>query len=652
METHLPEPIRNGHPPKDDAPIRCTFHVTHRFGSPEASAEGASNTVRPQPSYGSLILRRLLRHVGASLEVDPSPVETTVGHSCRISITLEPGAPSLVNPNTPLTPQDAVYLGLTEYSIANEPTLDQLNQFAESLRGKKAILHANAKGSFAIHLSSYLTAWGMDVSHVSADGVADGGDQAEDLSNTSQVPNGDTLEANPVGNATQPAPPSPIASTRSTSETLSFVLIDDDVTVLRSRLQKLKADQAYPLHLQSRKRPSLATNHRPRSSHHVARVMGLPQSAATPPLTPVIVHFTSLANFKLVKEAIQSSLIPLHGFVARVPEVIVIPKPAGPRRFLTALHTAVTKPIVDPFFAPIATSPLSPGIHSMSPFFGVSNALRSPSGKSSTSTRSNRSPKEHADSPAHGSTPPLGVTEGLGYFPNTPLRMGASPSGGLLISSPNGPPTGIFFVPKKSVGPPSSPLMERDKPREHEGRNRGTSFRFPSTVEEANSGRFNPFFPNIVTPPDPVRPSPPVALPTASPNISDPKGKGREIDTTPVAMPPTNTSEEQSPAIPGAPPPSAEPSPQPGPRLPSRRSSQNKPPSPSVSPVRAAAGTGTRRGSRRSVSDSVPPSSYSIRKKGKMPGESNIVPPISVLIVDGAFLTFIRSCQALTLRCR
>ena len=41
----------------------------------------------------------------------------------------------------------------------------------------------------------------------------------------------------------------------------------------------------------------------------------------------------------------------------RMPEVIVIPKPAGPRRVLTALHTAVTKPIVDPFFAPIATSP-------------------------------------------------------------------------------------------------------------------------------------------------------------------------------------------------------------------------------------------------------------------------------------------------------
>ncbi|CAG8633520.1 1815_t:CDS:2 [Acaulospora colombiana] len=42
-------------------------------------------------------------------------------------------------------------------------------------------------------------------------------------------------------------------------------------------------------------------------------------------------------------------------------QVLVIPKPAGPRRFLNALHTTTNKIVVDPVYMPIATSPMSPG---------------------------------------------------------------------------------------------------------------------------------------------------------------------------------------------------------------------------------------------------------------------------------------------------
>jgi hypothetical protein len=41
-------------------------------------------------------------------------------------------------------------------------------------------------------------------------------------------------------------------------------------------------------------------------------------------------------------------------------EVLVIPKSAGPRRFLAVLRTALTRPLVDPVVAPISTTPISP----------------------------------------------------------------------------------------------------------------------------------------------------------------------------------------------------------------------------------------------------------------------------------------------------
>ena len=576
--------------------------------------------------------------MGASLEVDAHPVGVAVGHSCKVVVSLSAGEHSVVNPSASLTPEDASYLGLSEFPIAREPTLDQLNQFAESLRGKKVTLYASAKGSFAHHLSSYLTAWGMDVSHISAEGAAEGEDQGEDIAEPPQSSNVDLSTIKPGTASTQPSPPSPNTSLRASPDPISFTLIDDDVNVLRSRLQKLKMDQAYPLHLSVRKRPSLASNHRPRSSPQVARVMGVPQLSAASSSHTVIVHFTSLANFKLVKEAIQSCLLPINGTPMKVPEVIVVPKPAGPRRFLTALHTAVSKPVVDPFFAPIATSPISPGIHSISPFFGLSNAPRSPSGKSTTSARSdrsNRSPKEYGE-PPHVSASPMGVTEGLGYFPNTSFRMGSSPSGGLLISSPNGPPAGIFFVPKKSsMGAPPSPLMERDRPQEAEGRSRGTSFRMPPATQEISPGRTDANLTALSTLPEVTRPSPPTGLSMAS-NGSDSKGKGRATQT-PVNEPSPITSNEPSPAIPDALPSSVEPSPQPAPRLSSRRSSQQSA-SPPVSPTRPVAGTGTRRMSRRAAAaavDSQPAGLFSVSKKPKGAGDNAIVPPISVLIVDG-----------------
>jgi hypothetical protein len=152
--------------------------------------------------------------------------------------------------------------------------------------------------------------------------------------------------------------------------------------VLRERLQKLHVVLPHSLQF-SRKRPNLAANHRPRSSPQVIRSIGHFSIPSSPRNGAVIVHFTSLANFKLVKGVLQSVLGPNLGTTSRLPEVIIIPKPAGPRRVLTALHTAAVKPIVDPCFSPIETTPISSGSYPQ-----LLTSTRTPSKSWSSQSRS------------------------------------------------------------------------------------------------------------------------------------------------------------------------------------------------------------------------------------------------------------------------
>ncbi|KAK7695548.1 hypothetical protein QCA50_000184 [Cerrena zonata] len=487
-----PEAIRSTPSPNLDTSFRCLFHIAHRYRLTEA-ADGAPQ--RSEPQFSSLILRRLLRHVGAALEIEAKPrVPVLIGRSCELAIVFEPGEPSVLNPQALITPEDAALVGYPEYRIANEPSLEQLTTFAESLRGRKATLYANSRGSFAHHLSSYLTAWGMDVSHVSTEHDTEG--------ERFEVPV-DPLTPTPASSApesTVPSSPGPKAPSTQTAS-FTFIMIDDDVNVLRNRLDKIKAELGYPLHL-SRKRPSLASNHRPRSSPSVARFMGgFANSHSSPPTQYVIVHFTSLANYKLVKDAIQS-LANFTGLGPRIPEVIVIPKPAGPRRFLTALHTAVTKPVVDPFFIPIATSPISPGLHGISPLFNFANPARSPGGRSTgsgrtPSDRSTKSPKEPGDIYPHAPSSPLAGSDGMEYFSDSVGRLGTSPSTGLVIQSPDGQPAGIFFQPSAKGRSPSmaslpghsaqTPRMEREYPKESHSRVRGGSVRSEGSNSFAQS---------------------------------------------------------------------------------------------------------------------------------------------------------------------
>lgn len=149
-------------------------------------------------------------------------------------------------------------------------------------------------------------------------------------------------------------------------EAFTFLMVDDDIETLQQELLRMRSalpilrnalGQATPHPLNDNDRPALepnplefpASNDKDRKAEH----------------THAIIFFTSLQNFRTVRDMVQPIIeSATHGATATpgssLPEVVVIPKPAGPRRVMTALHTALHKPVVDPFFTPIATSPMSP----------------------------------------------------------------------------------------------------------------------------------------------------------------------------------------------------------------------------------------------------------------------------------------------------
>ncbi|KAJ3783645.1 hypothetical protein GGU10DRAFT_388942 [Lentinula aff. detonsa] len=579
-----------------EGPFHCVIEIFHKFSS-SSTSEGIP---RPQLSLSSLNLRRLLTIVGATLsEYKPTfdgPLE--VGRSCRLSLALDGG----------ISPQQTPATVTEDNSVsASEPTLEQLSTFVDSLKGKKVHLYASSKGSFAHHLTSYLTAWGMDVSHISSEGGMES--VPEPPSSPSTTPNIEAYTPSGIPQKMElPRQPKP--------QPASFIFIDDDVNVLKERVQAIKDGQAYPLHLNSRKRPALAAHHRPRSSPQVARI------SAGVNVTPVVIlHFTSLANFKVTKDAVQSVLNSYRGTLLSLPEIMVIPKPAGPRRFLTLLHTAVTKPVVDPFFSPIATTPSSPyatgsgSFLSQRPHSGSPRtpSVHRPSGSRSNSDRSSRSVNNVLENHVNLPPSPLSMQESSEYFSETvakfgetQVKLGDTARSGVILQSPDGQPTGIFFSPRaEKTNMFSSYGMERDRghlsivgPRRSLSSIEGPQVTFSSLHQSSGDSARRPSGAEV--------------------NVQIPSRQNSRSSISPH----TDTSE----------------APHVEPQI-SRKASNDLNPRKGILPVSPpgsppADSTGSPlRNPRRSKLDGKGLSPIVTGKKGKSPAE-NIVPPISVLIVD------------------
>ena len=457
--------------PTDMDSLRCSIKIEHKYStnvsseSNQGRAEDCKsngkglgrNKQRPNPQLTTLLLRRLLRLIDAQFTIQ-NHVED--GQIYEVSLFLG----KAVSPAPKLPGSISGCNALEEVSALNkDPSVEQLLVFGETLKGRKATLYARSDSAFTRHITSYVTAWGMDINHVFSDGRNE-----RSTSEETSTPVQESWFSTPGASTVPPSQVASISGSRSfgseNAPHLSFTLIDDDPGILRERLHALRAEQ-HPQNFNARARPSLVALHRSRSSPQLARVLG--QSATLHPPPVVVFHFTSLANFKVTKDVIQS-VIPAHGSTVRFPDVMIIPKPVGPRRFLTAMHTAVTRPTIDPFFFPTATSPGTPGVQSsgsLSPPSLDPNASNQipqtgPSFNRTTQphgswSNSDRSTKEHIFASLPSPSPLVIPDNNNEYFPDPAGKLGLSPSSGYLVSSPDGQPAGIFFHPrsKKKASP-------------------------------------------------------------------------------------------------------------------------------------------------------------------------------------------------------
>lgn len=355
--------------------------------------------------------------------------------------------------------------------------MNDLKRFAEvALKGHKVALHAGEQSTFAKHLTAYLAGWGMDVSHVPLDSdEATGGQAAESLWNKGRrepygrVDSGfGTQGSSPLTPFDEPTM-SPLASlvadnaappASSPSDAPSdLIIIDDDIATLRRLLNNLRtAPVQYPPTVMA-KRPQLATR-RTRSSPHVRQMHQIPAANSS----SVILHFASLTQYKAIKDIVQNALASSR--TPTLPEVLVIPKPAGPRRIITALWTAIKRPAVDPSLPPIATSPTSPGVQYWTPrlspalakeqefdFTGSETSGSNREATSSHSTKPRTPPAYFGSSTVNASNhppSPLGKIsdDQVSYFSVVADGMdGTTPSEGMVIQSPDGRPA-IFFQPQ------------------------------------------------------------------------------------------------------------------------------------------------------------------------------------------------------------
>lgn len=471
-----------------EGPLLCTFDIVHNCtggSSRKASAAGTpraevpmemdsiANT-RKEPAVDSILCRRILRHVNATLRTRDAPEDpsyfaptssgTSRGKTYELSVLLARGEP-IAEPTELSKEEQAERQPFPQLQLAREPTLDELSTFTDTLRGKRVEVHASLRSVFARHLSSYLAAWGMEISHFpieeeSSEPPAKAAVWREEMNASATTPTGAVNGISDVINAvaTDPLSSGSISGER-------FIIIDDDVSVLKKQLLQLRAET--PL-ISSRtrnlKRPTLSA--RTRSSPQV-RQLGHNLNLGQLPgekSNAVIIHFTSLAKYNHVRDVISGILAISPGSVFK-PEVMVIPKPVGPRRFLTALHTAVKRPIIDPYFSPIATSPRSPGGYFTPQHVGA----KSPYEQSAHGPPGVISPGvELGPRRSSGAWPNIEVLPGMGsttlqaiantpgivstpaseYFQERSALSDNSRASGVVLSSPDGRAYGMFFEPQ------------------------------------------------------------------------------------------------------------------------------------------------------------------------------------------------------------
>jgi osomolarity two-component system, response regulator SSK1 len=588
-------------------------------------------TEAPAPNFQTGTLQRLLSYINGQLD---STTNTSGAPSYRLSLRLQRVFP-VPEPTKNSEEDEATRQPFPNLRLAREPTLEELASFAEKLKGLKATFYASSRSSFAHHLTSYLTAWGMDVSHIPTDRFPIQADSPPSISQpSSPARESSTLSDSSDVRTQEQVAAASSANGTSQSHSPPFIIIDDDVAALRARLSETCGQTLSSPAPARLKRPHLVPGQRTRSTPSVPRA---PTKMASTD-SVVILHFTNLANYKAVKDVMQASLAWSTLSIGLLPEIIVIPKPAGPRRFLTALYTAITKPLVDPFFHPIATSPISPAGRAALPFFAPNGTTFTPSESMALSndkatTEPSTSPimPESLSTQQSNQPPPAShlVFEDIEYFSKAAKPIGGSASSGLLIQSPDGRPAGIFF---DAHPKPLSRSGSMSRPNDKDGGLKVATERRKSMASGAVSGE-SPLKASDTLASLPKTRAPLLRMSTSDTNKT--KGKAPEART--------GVSPANGPAVLGVSTSMAPPGNEPGREKPGRGSLPNGIGNDTVvvtnSPLAASQLALPRASSSRRSTDQKVDASNGKSKKG-----SEIVPPISVLIVEGQS-SYLESCS-------
>ncbi|KAI9269791.1 hypothetical protein BY458DRAFT_490073 [Sporodiniella umbellata] len=316
---------------KTDGVLMVIVHIIHTT-SPAIPTAGV--TVLPNAN----LTAQLLCYIRATSSVETKKNQTRFKFSFELESGKEENRKMFINKDTLLLKNHYANI-----KFSNEPSLKELGQFISQLKGLKMVLHAPEHSIFAKHLTSCLASWNTDISHVPIVSRP----QFMDDSDPSQTPESHTPSTPRVvpGPTTPPVPSPAIEEEHLHSLPPAFILIDDDINTLEGKLNEFRAQPAASAHMLHGKR-----HHPKKSPHQNFFHQG----------TTAIVHFTTLTNYKAVRDTIQCFTFLPNRDPFSMPRVVVVPKPAGPRRFLTALHTAMNNAVVEPHFSAIATSPSSP----------------------------------------------------------------------------------------------------------------------------------------------------------------------------------------------------------------------------------------------------------------------------------------------------
>ncbi|KAI8138859.1 hypothetical protein BJV82DRAFT_629037 [Fennellomyces sp. T-0311] len=301
--------------------LLVTFEITHSI-SP-AIPQGISPAMLPNAN----LTVQLLQFIGGKLQVSDAGKSRT-----RYEVTVEMELGSDGSRRLHLLEDTSMMLNkqLASVKFSNEPTLKDLSKFIESLKGLKMVLHARERSVFAKHLTSCLAGWNADISHVPVVRQAPTDDESEDSSLAPTPVEASTPESSSsAASSCRKQVPSPaIAEEQIHSIPPAFVLIDDDVETLERKIKEFRSQ------------PPVSANTL-QHHQHMRRHKHTKSSAASPQPnffhqgTTAIIHFTSLNNFKRVRDTLQwFSTYSTSPF--SMPRLVVVPKPAGPRRFLTA----------------------------------------------------------------------------------------------------------------------------------------------------------------------------------------------------------------------------------------------------------------------------------------------------------------------------